>query len=228
MRIAAFLALVSLFSFLALAQTGTTPKVYTEDDLKELRGGISVIGEAPAKPSDTKDEPRAPGAAKQKSKIPDKAEGCADWAVASAISAALGAQGVAFDASYWIDKIYGGTRCPKSIGGLSSIAASVDGDYTLDDASKVRVQTKIGVPGAGGMVENTKGNRPMLVIWQGVPYVSQGVRYVKEVYSDGSILYKIKEMELTNPYLDKTVTFHAERDREGDLEAMEFAVTTRQ
>ncbi len=228
MRITAYVLSVLLLASLAPAQTGKTPKVYTEDDLKELRGGISVIGEAPAKAADRKDEPRAPGAAKAKSKVPDKAEGCADWAVSSAIAAALGSQGVPFDASYWIDKIYGGTRCPKSIGGLSSIAASVDGDYTLDDASKVRVRTRIGVPGAGGMVENVKSNRPMLVVWQGVPYVSQGVRYVKEVYTDGSILYKIKEMELTNPYLERTVTFHADSDREGDLEAMEFAVTTRQ
>ena len=228
MRTASFLCVLALLTSVVAAQTTNNPtKVYTEDDLKELKGGISVIGEPAKAPTKDKNDPQSPAAPKQKSKIPDKSEGCSDWAVASAVAAALGSQGVPFDASYWIDKIYGGTRCPKSIGGLSSIAGSVDGDYTLDDASRVRIRTKVGVPGAGVMVDNVKGNRPMLVVWQGVPYVSQSVRYVKEVYSDGSILYKIKEMDLTNPYLDKTVTFRADKDREADLEAMEFAVTPR-
>ncbi len=51
---------------------------------------------------------------------------------------------------------------------------------------------------------------------------------MKEIYGDGSVSYIISQMTLTNPYLEKTVTFVAEKDKESELEAVDFKVTRRQ
>ncbi len=227
---ALWMAVALLPAFLH-AQQGDAPKnhsrVYTNDDLEGKSGGISVVGEPskPEKPARDADEPKSPGAAKPKVKAPDKKERCADWAWGSAVAVALGAQGVPFDAPYWVDKTFGGTRCPKSVGRASSLTSSVDGDYALDDGRKVRISSRIGPPGGPGMVAATKQGRPMVVVWNGMPYVSGGIRYDKVTYSDGSIEYVLKEVDLVSPYLEQSLTF---KGNPSEIEVVQFTVEARQ
>lgn len=173
----------------------------------------------------SKEDQRSPGAAKSNSKFPDKKERCADWAWGAAVAVALGAQGVPFDAAYWVDKTFGGTRCNKSLGSASSLTSSVDGDYALDDGRKVRISSRIGLPGGGAMVAAAKQNRPMVVVWNGMPYVSSGICYDRVTYSDGSVEYVLKEIELTNPYLEQSLAF---KGNPSEIEAVQFTVDSRQ
>ena len=202
-------------------------KVYTNDDIEGKSGGISVVGEPskPEKPASDKDEQKSPSAAKPKVKIPDKKERCADWAWGSAVAVAVGAQGVPFDAAYWVDKTFGGTRCNKSVGGAASLTSSVDGDYALDDGRKVRISSRIGVPGGSGMVAAAKLGRPMVILWNGMPYVSSAIRYDRVTYSDGSVEYVLKEIDLTNPYLEQSLTF---KGNPSEIEVVQFTVEARQ
>jgi len=84
------------------------------------------------------------------------------------------------------------------------------------------------MPGAAGLVEGIDKNQPFIVLWRGIPYLASGLRGVKQTFEDGSVRYIIEEMTLTNSYLQKTVTFIAKNDKEGELEAVDFRVTKRQ
>ncbi len=227
----AFVMAVSLLPVLLHAQQGAPPKdhpkIYTNDDLEGKSGGISVVGEPskPEKAAREKDEPRSLSPAKPKAKVPDKKEACADWAWGSAVAVALGAQGVPFDAAYWVDKTFGGTRCSKSVGGASSLTSSVDGDYALDDGRKVRISSTIGLPGGSAMVAAAKQGRPMVVVWNGMAYISSGIRYDKVTYSDGSVEFVLKEIDLVNPYLEQSLTF---KGNPREIEVVQFAVEARQ
>ncbi len=208
------------------------PRVYTNDDLEGLSGGINVVGDAakPEKPAKTKDkaDPFTPPATPAKSKVPPTKDQCADWGWGVVVSEMLTDKGVPFDAEYWVDKTFGSTRCLAKVPSAATMAAALDGDYTLDDGSKIHIKSSVGVPGAAGVVEGIDKNRPFIVVWRGIPYVATGVRGVKEIYGDGSVSYIISQMTLTNPYLEKTVTFVAEKDKESELEAVDFKVTKRQ
>ncbi len=233
---------ITLFLFLGLfpaalrAQQNDSakkPRVYTNDDVEGLSGGISVVGEAakpekPAAKAKDKADPFMPPTAPVKSKVPPTKDQCADWGWGVIVSQMLTDKGVPFDAEYWVDKTFGSTRCLAKVPSAATMAAAIDGDYTLDDGSKVRIKTSVGVPGATGVVEGIDKNRPFIVVWRGIPYLAAGVRGVKEIYGDGSVSYIISQMTLTNPYLEKTVTFVAEKDKESELEAVDFKVTKRQ
>ena len=206
-------------------------KVYTNEDLEGMSGGISVIGTA-GKPekATSKDEGTAPASkpAAPKSKMPPQKDQCADWAWGAVVAASLSSQGVPFDASYWVDKTWGTGRCTATVGSASSLAGAIEGDYTLDDGSKVRIQSLVGAPTGAGVVDSLKGKRPVIVLWRGIPYMASGVRGVQMDNGDGSSTYYIREMTLNNSYLGKSVTFNSEKDKESELEAVVFRVTSRQ
>ncbi len=206
------------------------PRVYTNDDLEGLSGGINVVGEAakPVKPSPEKAAPAAPAAAPAKSKAPASKDQCADWGWGVVVAETLNYKGVPYDAEYWVDKTFGTTRCLANVPSAATLAATIDGDYTLDDGSKIHIKSSVGVPGAAGVVEGIDKNKPFVVIWRGIPYLANGVRGVKQTYEDGSVQYIIEEMTLSNPYLEKTVTFSAKKDKESELEAVDFRITKRQ
>ena len=205
------------------------PRVYTNDDLEGISGGVSVVGSAekPAKPSKDKAQTAAAPAA-AKTKAPPTKDQCADWGWGVVVAETLNYKGVPFDAEYWVDKTFGTTRCLATVPSAATMASAIDGDYTLDDGSKIQIKSSVGVPGAAGVVEGLDKNKPFVVIWRGIPYLATGVRGVKEIYGDGSVGYIISQMSLSNPYLEKNVTFVAEKDKESELEAVDFRVTKRQ
>jgi hypothetical protein len=229
----AFTFFLWIFPAALLAQQNDPPKkpprVYTNDDLDGLSGGISVVGEAakPVKPSKDKGQPAAAAEVPVKSKAPTSKE-CADWGWGVVVAEALNYKGVPFDAEYWTDKTFGTTRCLAKVPSAATMAAAIDGDYTLDDGTKIHIKSSVGVPGAAGVVEGIDKNKPFVVIWRSIPYLASGIRGVKNVYDDGSVQYVIEEMTLSNPYLQKTVVFSAKTDKESELEAVDFRVSPRQ
>ncbi len=206
------------------------PRVYTNDDLEGLSGGINVVGEAakPAKPTKDKEQPAPAASAAVKSKAPATKDQCADWGWGVVVAETLNYKGVPFDAEYWTDKTFGTTRCLAKVPSAATMAAAIDGDYTLDDGTKIHIKSSVGVPGAAGVVEGIDSNKPFVVVWRSIPYLASGIRGVKNVYDDGSVQYVIEEMTLSNPYLQKTVVFSAKKDKESELEAVDFRVTRRQ
>jgi len=207
------------------------PKVYTNEDVEGMSGGVSVIGDSskPEKPGEKEDTKTAgPAPTVRKSKMPPQKDQCADWAWGAVVAASLGPQGVPFDAGYWVDKTWGTGRCLSSLPPASGLTASIDGDYSLDDGSKVRIQSIVGAPTGAGVVESLQKRRPVIVLWHGIPYLAGGVRGVQMDNGDGSSTYYIRELTLSNPYLGKSVTFNAEKDKESELEAVVFRVIARQ
>lgn len=223
---------LSLFPLTLPAQQNDPPKkprVYTNDDLEGRSGGLSVVGEPekPAKPGE-KARPAAPTPASAKTKAPPSKDQCADWGWGVVVAETLNYKGVPFDAEYWVDKTFGTTRCLAKLPGAASLASSLDGDYTLDDGTKINIKSSVGVPGAAGVVEGLDKNKPFIVVWRGIPYLCTSVRGAKEVYSDGSVAYVISQMSLSNPYLQKNATFDSAKDKESELEAVDFRVSKRQ
>ncbi len=210
------------------------PKIYTNEDLEGRTGGISVIGETAKPDKPTKEKPKAEDssaaavtATDGKNKIPDKSQKCADWAWAFVVTSTLTAQGVTYDPTYWIDKTFGGSRCLSSLTGIGGLAASVEGDYTLDDGKKVSIKSAVGAPGGNGVVESLQRGRPFIVVWRGMPYLADTVKGVKVDYGNGNIIYRIEEMTLQSPYLQQSATYSAKKDGYTDLEAVDFTVIPR-
>lgn len=230
----ALCALLSLFPAAVPAQNEPAkkaPRVYTNDDLEGMSGGINVVGDA-AKPVKAKkagaEASPVTEAAPVKSKAPATKDQCADWAWGVVVAESLNYKGVPYDAEYWVDKSFGGLRCLATVPSAATMVAGIDGDYTLDDGTKIQIKSSVGVPGATGVVEGIDKNRPFIVVWRGIPYLAAGIRGVKVDLGDGSFAYQIEQMTLTNPYLERTVTFYANKDKESELEAVDFRVTKRQ
>ena len=231
---------IAIFALLCLASAALPaqqadagkkpPRVYTNDDLEGMSGVVNVVGDS-NKPGAESGNPAEAGSARTataKHKAPPTKDQCADWAWGVVVADTLGSKGIPFDPEYWVEKTFGNTRCLATLAKASNLAGAIDGDYTLDDGAKVHIQSSVGAPGAAGVVDGIDKNQPFIVLWRGIPYLAAGVRGVKQIYGDGTVMYVISQMTLSNPYLQKTVTFDADKDKASELEAVDFRVTKRQ
>ena len=157
-------------------------KVYTEDDLSELSGGISVVGEAtkPAKKktaADAKDPGKADPAESEAEEEDDSAldrPQCESLAWGMTVDAVLRQQGVSLDRNLWVQKAYGGDLCTPTLGSPDNLARSVTGDYALDDGSRIRINAMLfpGLPSSAAFVESVKAGKPWILIVGGHPWLT--------------------------------------------------------
>ena len=198
-------------------------KVWTEDDLRRMQGGVSVVGEAD-KPPAKKKKTAPDDTAKAEEPLPEEPPEqppCKSWSWASAVNAALSAQGVNFGREYWVQKCYGGEICTTELGNVAALAKRVGGDYALEDASKILVQaeTFAGIPPDFPAAD--KKGIPHIVIWKRHPYVitdHHGIIYTDE---NGNVTgYWLQDMTMVDLYEDRTVRFNHQSDSLQNIQAV--------
>jgi hypothetical protein len=127
-------------------------KVYTEDDLRKLRGGVSVVGETqkagPATPKatppsknqftglpqsdDRRDEPPPP-----------KEANCPSATFAYALEAVLADQNVSIGHEVWMAKLFGGTDVCRPLPSAGTLAAGIRGDFADEKGRPIHLQVTV-------------------------------------------------------------------------------------
>ena len=217
-------------------------KVWTEEDLRKLKGGVNVVGE-PAAANPKKDDKQAAEKADAGSGIladreeeapaaePEKPP-CKSWSWAAAVETVLAPQGVSFGQIFWLSKSYGGEVCTQELGSISSLARRVEGDYTLDDGTRIRIEARTfaNFPDGAAIVTSQEKGLPYIVAWKRHPYVAAGYTGVKLVDSESGVVagYSLDTVDLVDPYEGRQVTFDRAKDNLADIQGLvQFVVTPR-
>ena len=223
-------------------QKKKTKKVWTEDDLRRIRrAGVSVVGETPpaknestAKAGPDEEEAEEAALSSEPEPAPEPARPpCMSRSWGAGVEIVLAAQGVSLGTDYWVLKCYGGDVCTTQVGSVPALVRSVEGDYTLDDGTRVRIQARTwgGFPEGGSMVDTQEQGREYLVVWKKHPYVTAGYKGVKRiVWTDGVsyVDYVLDTVKLVDPYEGRQVTFSTKKDRFEDIDAVvELVVSKR-
>lgn len=183
--------------------TSPTPKkkakhVWTNDDIRNIRGGIST----------TTGDRATPGSSSATSqRAADEKCDLDPWMAGFMV--VLKAQGVPINRAYWQNKLFGGV-C-REASGLGDLTAA-DGVNSFDDGTNFTVRTQISEtwPQGASMVENAKKDRPFLVSYNHQPYVAVRVNWLDHRYSDGGHVYVVSKVTLKHPITGETVVFDAQ------------------
>lgn len=151
------------------------------------------------------------------------AQRCENWAWAGGVEAILRAQNVPLDQHYWVQKSDGGEICLESLAPLEQIARVLNGEYVLDDGSKVRLEARYtaGSPvNLDSIILGLRGGRPALLVWKGHAYILYGVVYDEYVAPTGNRFFDIRELKLVDPFFEdegRLVSFVKDQDDAADL-----------
>ena len=141
---------------------------------------------------------------------------CESWAVAAGLEAMLRQQKVNLDRHFWLMRLYGGELCVQEVPSAESLSRVVNNEFVLDDGRHVRLQLEFtsGAPSdVDSLIAGLERQQIALVILRGHTYYLAGATYDEHVGRDGSRLYEIKELRLTNTYANLPgTTFEKGRD----------------
>ena len=157
------------------------------------------------------------------------AQKCASWAWAAGMADMLRLRGLPLSPAQLVTKAYGGEVCDDRLGDPERLAQVVAGEYSRDDGSKVRVESRY-VPGLStpdNLVASVTRGHPLLLIWRGHPYLVRGVTYVVAIAQDGEKVIEVHQILLADACApSEKVEFRAERDDPGEVQGMmEVSVT---
>lgn len=217
-------------------------KVWTEEELQKLHGGISVVGQPAPPPADkavtdkaatgkaTANKGILPAAEEEVAEASPERPPCKSWSWAADVDAVLSAQGVNLGREYWIDKSYGGSICTTELGDIATLAKRVEGDYVLDDQSKIRIQAVVFAGLPVDVVASQENTGIMsIMVYKGHPYVTTGYTGVRFVSPSGiTVRYALQTVTMTDPYDDRTVILDHARDELKDFQGGVRFVVTRQ
>ena len=208
-------AMKRFFAFLLLplalwAQTPPPPanpapkpkakKVWTNQDVENIQGGVSVVGSEQAK-SDSRSPARTAGRQEKP---------CASHAWLRAVMMVLRGQGVPPNGGYWNDRIFGGL-CKGAT--VDEIAKAVEGKHTFDNGAQFTVKAEASGdwPQSYAMVAAAQKSRPFIVSYKGEPYLATYVDFIDRVHSNGSHTYNISKVTLTHPLSGAVVLFDVKK-----------------
>lgn len=219
-------------------------KIYTEDDLKKLRGRISVLGDSrpkdppPAKQDDLSSSPaeeefEAGVKGKPKAPAPPKMpEDCPSARWARFVGAATSRQGLGMPEEFWHGRLFGNFHCIENVG-PDRVAEAMPGDYTMDDGSrhKIAVVRNRTLPDPESIVFAHKNGEMMVLVWKGRPYILHGydtVRHLNQpnvgAWAPGApstiriqSQIQLKTLRLLDPVAGEFATFDSSVDKVSDI-----------
>ena len=226
-------------------------KVYTEEDLGKLRGGVSVVGE-PAQPkaeasSVPLDEDEAESVPADKAKPPAKkrvtASNCRSASWAKIVALVVQQQGLYMQEGFWHEKLFGNPFCIENVGSIEKITQSIQGDYTMDTGDRLRVAVKVSRPWPDPevIVPNHQKGDVLIVVWKGQPYYVESIdtiEYVVKGHDTGlpglnekeikqHIRWVIKRFRLVDPDMGNTVFFENGKDTAADINGSLYLTVSR-
>ncbi len=190
-------------------QSKSQPKpkhVWTNDDVEDLHGGISVVGEP------TKEKDKKPGSATEE-KTPSgppkkKAESCDSEAWSVGVNAMMQSWEVDLGKKFWSERMFQGLCIsPVAVG---EAAKSIAGDYVLDDGRKIRVKADLVLrdfPSPTLIVNAVRESHPFLVSWKNHALIVTYIDYI-ENYTNGILTdYTIHKLHMTDPLTGATAIY---------------------
>jgi hypothetical protein len=203
-------------------QKPKAPRVWTNEDLQNLKGGINVVGQ----PDESTPSPLT--------HADDAADGettkqlCESDGWADAVAAVVEIQGAQLDSKFWAARLFS-NLCTSGIK-VDAVSRRITGDYTLENDTKVHLKADFllhNLPTAADIVAALDERRPFIIAWKGRPYVTNRVDYVNNVYN-GVSMYTVSKLYLTNAMTGKPTLFEATaanlKETDGTLQ---ITVTTR-
>ena len=159
-------------------------------------------------------------------KLPPAAQACTSYAVAVAIEAMLRAQKVPLDQHFLVQRVNGGEACVDPLPDLDQLSRRINGTYTLDDGSKVKLETHI-IAGAPTIPDDAiaplKQGIPLLILWKSRAYLLHGVVYDEYIYPNGQRMFQLMELRMTDPLSqakEREVVFKNGTDDPADIAAI--------
>ena len=204
-------------------QKPKAPRVWTNEDLQNLKGGINVVGQ----PDES--TPPQQSHADNATDVETTTELCESEGWARAVAAVVEIQGARLNSKFWAAKLFS-DLCTSGIK-LEVVSPRITGDYTLDNGKKVHLKADFllqRLPKAADIIAAIDERRPFIVAWKGRPYVTNRVDYVNNVY-DGVSIYTVSKLFLTNAITRKPALFEATAANLKEIDGtLQIAVTTRQ
>jgi hypothetical protein len=198
-------------------------RVWTNEDLETIKGGINVVGKpAEAKPT---------GKAMPDKPAEEEAAGdvCESDEWTHAVAAVMESQGTKLDSKFWATRLFN-NLCSSGIK-LEAVSLRITGDYTLDDGTKIHLKAGVlphNLPQAAELVASANEQRPFIVARKGRPYVLDRVDYVDRAY-DGVSQYSISKLYLTNALTGRQMLLEATADNVKEINGtLQIAVSPRQ
>ena len=149
---------------------------------------------------------------------------CENWALAAGLEAMLREQKVALDQNFWVMRMNGGELCVSDLPSPDNLARLVNREYVLDDGRHVRLELNFtaGAPvDIDSVIARLQQQQISLMLWHGHPYYLVGATYDEHVGRDGSRLFEIKELRLSNTFAGLPgVTFQKGRDDPGEIQGV--------
>jgi hypothetical protein len=209
MRFAALAVLLVFFTGLHVAAQAAPPttvapkkakKVFTDDDVRRLSGGISVVGDSEKKSDGSDDENSNSNQPKTKTaKEPTQEAGCLSRSWATMADVASRSVGVNLGNDYWHQKLFGHDICTDQVGTPDSIARAIDGGHIYPDGTHARLKVKLtqGMTTAAALIAAQREGRTPIMVWKHHPYAVDGGNYIN--YGKNAV-YVIKDIALVDPY----------------------------
>ncbi|HUQ50365.1 MAG TPA: hypothetical protein VM056_06600 [Terriglobales bacterium] len=170
---------------------------------------------------------------------------CQNYGWAALVEVLLKQQKVAIPQKNWVMKAYGGYKCISPVRDYTALQRFIDGDYALgtavkgsrtpNDLRKIRVETEF-IPGAPSAADayivRFREGQPVMLIWNGHPYLWYGLVYDEYVHSNGSRMFEMRELKLLDPLAkskkEQVVTFVKGKDDPAQINGvMVLRVTAR-
>lgn len=132
------------------------------------------------------------------------AQRCDNYAWAAAVEMVLKQKQVNIPQRDWVMKAYGGYKCisPLSTSAYSDLLRYIDGDYALTPERKVRIEAEFapGAPTAADpFILSFRASEPLILLWNGKPYVWYGLVYDEYVHPNGNKMFEMLELKLLDP-----------------------------
>lgn len=167
--------------------------------------------------------------------VPDvvASQKCENWAWAAGVETILKKQNVPLDQAFWIDKLNGGAVCMPSAGSFEQLARVIDGEYTLVDGRKFKLQSRYleGAPtSTDRLLVPLALGRPYILWWKQHAYIVHGALWNEYIFPNGQKQIEMKEISLLDPYFTgekRSVKFVAANDSSSDIGGI-FEITVTQ
>jgi hypothetical protein len=158
----------------------------------------------------------------QSPKVVTAKQPCENWALAAGLETLLSKQNVSLDQSFWVMRINYGEICVPHLPSMSHLAEVVNKEFVLDDGRHVRLELRF-IPGAPTNIDSVlaalKQQQPALLLWRGHPYYLVGATYDERIGRDGTRMFNLKELRLTDTFAKQPdTTFQKGRDNPGEIE----------
>src|SRR5579863_3130388 len=109
---------------------------------------------------------------------------CENYAWAAIVETIMRAQKVPIGQDDWAVRTSNGMKCFPALDDYAQRAEALNGDYTLDDGTKIRVHAEYsGVPQPDALIYSLSIGRPLLIVWNGRPYLLYGLTYDELIHT---------------------------------------------